>query len=71
MLSIGPTLCEGYLIAACYSLNKDIIDDIMDLINTLDYKVNFIHIRAHTNNKDEKSINNDVVDKLAKKDAQK
>ena len=52
-------------------LNKDIIDDIMDLINTLDYKVNFIHIRAHTNNKDEKSINNDVVDKLAKEGARK
>ena len=47
-------------------LNKDIIDNIANLINTLPYKINFIHIRAHTNNNDEKSINNNIVDKLAK-----
>ena len=52
-------------------LNKDIIDDIINLKNMLDYKINFIHIRAHTNNKDEKSINNDIVDKLAKEGALK
>ena len=46
--------------------NKDIIDNIMDLIIKLPYNINFIHIRAHTNNKDEKSINNDIVDRLAK-----
>ena len=38
----------------------------MNLIISLPYTINFIHIRAHTNNKDEKSINNDIVDKLAK-----
>ena len=47
-------------------LNSDIIDNIMNLIISLPYTINFIHIRAHTNNKDEKSINNDIVDKLAK-----
>jgi len=50
-------------------LNKDIIDEMINLINILDYKINFIHIRAHTNNKDEKSINNNIVDKLAKEGA--
>ena len=30
LLSIGPTLCEEYLIAACYSLNKEIIDFLLD-----------------------------------------
>jgi ribonuclease HI len=62
---------KNWIISGRDYLNKDIIDDIMDLINTLDYTVNFIHIRAHTNNKDEKSINNDVVDKLAKEGALK
>jgi ribonuclease HI len=47
-------------------LNKDIIDNIISLINISPYKINFFHIRAHTNNKDEKSINNEIVDKLAK-----
>ena len=30
LLSHGPTLCEDYLIAACFSLNKDIIDFLLD-----------------------------------------
>lgn len=49
--------------------NKDIIDNIVNMIKELPYKINFIHIRAHTNNNDEKSINNNIVDKLAKEGA--
>ena len=50
-------------------LNKDIIDNIINLKNKLPYIINFIHIRAHTGNTDEKSINNDIVDTLAKNGA--
>ena len=47
-------------------LNKDIIDNVINLKNKLPYKINFIHIRAHTGNTDQKSINNEIVDRLAK-----
>ena len=33
------------------------------------FKINIIHIRAHTGKKDIHSINNDIVDELAKKGA--
>jgi ribonuclease HI len=50
-------------------LNKDIIDEIIDHINNAPFKVNLIHVRSHTGNNDKHSINNDIVDKLAKKGA--
>jgi len=49
--------------------NKDIIDEIIDHKNHAPFKVNLIHVRAHTGNKDKHSINNDIVDKLAKNGA--
>jgi len=52
-------------------LNADIIDEIVDHINKSQFKVNIIHVRAHTGKKDIHSISNDIVDKLAKKGAYK
>lgn len=52
-------------------LNKDIIDQIMDHINHAPFKVNLIHVRSHTGKTDKHSINNDIVDKLAKSGASK
>jgi ribonuclease HI len=51
--------------------NKDIIDQIMDHIEHAPFKVNLIHVRAHTGKTDKHSINNDIVDKLAKSGASK
>ncbi len=50
-------------------LNADIIDEINVLLQTIPYKVMFIHVRAHTNGSDPHSIANDIVDKLAKNGA--
>ena len=50
-------------------LNADIINEIDDHIKNSSFKINFIHIRAHTNKTDEHSIANNIVDELAKKGA--
>jgi ribonuclease HI len=50
-------------------LNKDIIDVIMDAIDTVKFKVKLQHIRAHTGKNDEHSKANDKADELAKKGA--
>ena len=46
--------------------NKDLIKKIDDLIILHKGKIDFTHVRSHTNKKDYESINNDIVDKLAK-----
>ena len=46
-------------------LNQDIIKKILKYLNK--YKVNFHHVKAHTNKNDDSSKFNDVADKLAKK----
>jgi len=50
-------------------LNPDIINEIKDHMDNAPFKINIIHIRAHTGKKDIHSINNDIVDELAKKGA--
>lgn len=50
-------------------LNKDIIDDVVEIINNSNFKVNLIHIRSHTGKKDYFSLANDKADELAKKGA--
>lgn len=50
-------------------LNQDIIDQIYDIIINSTFKVNFIHVRAHTGKDDPYSIANEIVDELAKKGA--
>lgn len=50
-------------------LNKDIIDETFKTMQNVGFKVNFVHIRAHTGKNDKHSVNNDIVDKLAKKGA--
>ena len=52
-------------------LNKDIIDEIMKMIKNSNFKINVIHINSHTGKNDIHSINNDIVDKLAKDGALK
>lgn len=49
--------------------NPDIINEIDEHIKIAPFKVNLIHVRAHTGKKDIHSISNDIVDKLAKKGA--
>ena len=50
-------------------LNADIINQIDECLQNCNFKINFIHIFAHTNNKDENSIGNSIADTLAKKGA--
>jgi len=52
-------------------LNKDIIDEIKDHMDNSLFKINLIHIRAHTGKSDEHSLANEIVDRLAKKGAYK
>jgi ribonuclease HI len=47
-------------------LNQDIIKKIDKLIEKYKGTVKFIHVKAHTNNKDKLSLWNDEADKLAK-----
>jgi ribonuclease HI len=47
-------------------MNQDIIRKLDDLINSHLGKIEFKHVRAHTGKKDFESINNDIVDGLAK-----
>lgn len=51
--------------------NLDIIKPIDDLLNRLETKIEFRHVRSHTNKKDKQSINNDIVDGFAKNGALK
>lgn len=46
--------------------NQDLIKKIDKLMTEHMGKIEFQHVRAHTGKKDELSINNDIVDKLAK-----
>lgn len=46
--------------------NKKILMEIYEIINDNMDKFQFEFVKAHTNQKDEKSINNKIVDKLAK-----
>jgi ribonuclease HI len=50
-------------------LNADIIDEVADHIENAPFKVNLIHIRAHTGKDDPHSLANEIVDGLAKKGA--
>ena len=50
-------------------LNSDIIDEIDYYFQSSSFKINLIHIRAHTGKNDTHSINNSIVDSLAKKGA--
>jgi len=50
-------------------LNKDLIDETMYRINHSPFQIKFQHVRSHTNNNDHKSINNNIVDQLAKEGA--
>lgn len=46
--------------------NKDLILDIYNLMQQYKRKIKLIHVKAHTGGTDPQSINNDIVDKLAK-----
>jgi ribonuclease HI len=46
--------------------NQDLIKDIDELINNHKAEIQFQHVRSHTGKKDFESINNEIVDKLAK-----
>lgn len=50
-------------------LNKDIIDDIDECMSKAPFKVNLIHVRAHTGESDPHSLANHKVDELAKRGA--
>ena len=52
-------------------LNQDIIKKIDNLIENYKGKIEFKHVRSHTGKKDYESINNDMVDALAKAGALK
>jgi ribonuclease HI len=52
-------------------MNKDLILNINNLMKSHRGEIKFQHVRSHTNNKDFKSINNDIVDRLAKNGALK
>lgn len=47
-------------------LNSDIINQIDEILQDVQYKVNFIHVRSHTGKNDPHSINNNKADELAK-----
>ena len=47
-------------------MNQDLIKKIDNLMIKYKGKIDFIHVRSHTGKKDFMSINNDIVDKLAK-----
>lgn len=50
--------------------NRDIIEPAYKLYKYYKHKIEFIHVRAHTNGNDYQSIHNDIVDKLANKGTQ-
>jgi ribonuclease HI len=47
--------------------NQDIIKPLHNIIKKQRDKIVFVHVKAHTNKQDEFSVNNSIVDKLAKK----
>lgn len=49
--------------------NQDIIKPLHEIIQKYKEKIVFIHVRAHTKKNDEKSINNSIVDNLARNGA--
>ena len=49
--------------------NPDIINEIDTIIQNVPFKIEFIHVRAHTCKTDDHSIFNNIVDDLAKKGA--
>jgi ribonuclease HI len=51
--------------------NQDIIKKINELMESHKGKIKFTHVRSHTGKKDFESINNDIVDKLAKEGGEK
>ena len=51
--------------------NQDIIKKINELMGSHKGKIKFTHVRSHTGKKDFESINNDIVDKLAKEGGEK
>ena len=52
-------------------MNQDIIRKLDKLIHKHTGKIEFQHVRSHTGKKDFESINNDIVDKLAKQGGEK
>jgi len=52
-------------------MNQDLIKKIDDLIQKYPGKITFQHVKSHTKKKDFESINNDLVDILAKNGGQK
>ena len=52
-------------------LNSDIINETMDHMKNAQFKIVFIHVRAHTGKNDPHSLANAIVDELAKKGAMK
>jgi ribonuclease HI len=50
-------------------LNQDIIKNIDNIINEHIGKIEFTHVRSHTNKKDYESIHNSIADSLAKNGA--
>ena len=52
-------------------MNQDIIKKIDKLMTEHIGKINFIHVRAHTNKNDYNSIHNQITDELAKNGAMK
>jgi ribonuclease HI len=50
-------------------LNQDLIKKIDKYLQLYENKISFVHVKAHTNKMDEKSINNNIADKLAKQGA--
>lgn len=46
--------------------HRDLIEGSYELLKTFK-EYSFVHVKAHTGNKDELSINNDIVDKMASK----
>ena len=51
--------------------NQDILQPLCDIVHKLKDKIQFIHIRSHTGKKDELSLGNEIVDKLATQGALK
>lgn len=52
-------------------MNSDIINETMDHMKNVSFKIVLIHVRAHTGKNDPHSIANAIVDELAKKGAMK
>lgn len=51
--------------------NQDIMKPLYDIVKKQVDKIVFVHVKAHTNQQDENSINNAFVDNLAKKGSER